>query len=141
MSGARDEFGLTLKQRKFADKWLQCGNATQAYIYAYDTTRQRGERSVHTDAKKYLAKPAVSAYVEMRRREMNEKAYADMDEVNQFWADVLRKNEDKLRDVCDIKDRLKASEFIAKTKAAFIDRTETSGDVNFNINLKGSKKK
>jgi phage terminase small subunit len=56
---------------------------------------------------------------------------ATMEEVKKFWTNTLRD------DGIDMKDRLKASEFIAKTNAAFIDKVETKGQQTFSIKLPG----
>lgn len=46
-----------------------------------------------------------------------------MTEVKQFWTETMRNN------MYDPKDRLKASELIAKTNGAFIEKVEHSGNV------------
>jgi phage terminase small subunit len=50
-----------------------------------------------------------------------------MEEVKQFWTNTMRNRE------VEFKDRLKASEYIAKTNAAFIDRQEISGTTGVRI--------
>jgi phage terminase small subunit len=37
---------LTLKQRKWLSKYLECGNATEAALYAYDTTDRETAASI-----------------------------------------------------------------------------------------------
>jgi phage terminase small subunit len=46
---------------------------------------------------------------------------ADKSETKRFWTEIMRDEN------ADIKDRLKASEFIAKTNGAFIDKKELQG--------------
>lgn len=53
-----DEFGMTPKQRKFADCYIKSGNATQAAIeagYSEKTARSQGQRLLtNVDIKKYV---------------------------------------------------------------------------------------
>lgn len=50
-----DEFGLSLRQRRFVDLYLVCGNATQAYIQAGYSPKNAGP-----DAGKIINNPKVS---------------------------------------------------------------------------------
>ena len=49
-------------------------------------------------------------YLKERNKELESQKIADMREVKEFWTNTLRDEEN------EIKDRLKASEYIAKTK-------------------------
>ena len=53
-----------------------------------------------------------------------------MQEVKEFWSELMRDEE------TDKRDRLKASEYIAKTNGAFLDKVEHSGEVVTKINFK-----
>src|SRR5699024_11726108 len=57
-------------------------------------------------------------YIEERNKEIESKRIANMKEVKQFWTEILR------NDMYETKDRLKASEFIAKTNGAFLDKVQ-----------------
>lgn len=108
---------LTEKQKRFCEEYVKTGNATQSYINAgYSaTTREVAE----ANARKLLGNnSAVIEYIKELNSKIVSSTIADMEEVKQFWTNVMRNEE------ADLKDRLKASEYIAKTNAAFIDKQE-----------------
>ena len=116
--------GLTPNQKKFADEYIKTGNAKQSYINAgYKARGNRAEAS----ASRLLRNVKVRDYIRQRNKELDRDTIADMQEVKEFWTNVLRNK------AADLKDRLKASEFIAKTNGAFLDRIENSGIIKIDI--------
>jgi phage terminase small subunit len=123
---------LTEKQKRFAEEYVKTGNATQSYIDAgYSATKRE---VAEANARKLLgSNSGITRYIkELNDRLMSEQI-ADMEEVKKFWTDTLRDAE------IDHKHRLKASEYIAKTNAAFIDKQEVTGEMTQNINTDLSK--
>ena len=117
---------LTPKQEKFVDYYIETGNATEAAIragYSQKTARSVGAEN--------LTKPYIKEYIEKRNKELEDTRIADMKEVKQFWTTILRDG------FVEPKDRLKASEYLAKTNGAFLDKIEHSGGVNNQIDLSG----
>lgn len=107
---------LTEKQQKFVDFYLTSGNADESARKAgYSTNTARGH------AHKLLQNVAVKKAIEKRNNMFEAERIADMEEVKQYWTNVLRDNEE------DPKHRLKASEYIAKTNGAFLEKVEHSG--------------
>jgi phage terminase small subunit len=107
---------LTEKQRRFVDFFVETANATEAAIragYSKRTAAQTGSEN--------LRKPHIAAAIEKRNKELEDERIADMVEVKRFWTSMMRDPE------AQATDRLKASEFIAKTNAAFRDRVEHTG--------------
>lgn len=51
---------LTIKQEKFCNKYLECGNASEAYRYAYDTSRMT-DKSVWEKASALLVDVKVTS--------------------------------------------------------------------------------
>jgi phage terminase small subunit len=116
--------GLTPNQKKFADEYIKTGNAKQSYINAgYKARGNRAEAS----ASRLLRNVKVRDYIRQRNKEIDRDTIADMQEVKEFWTNVLRNK------AADPKDRLKASELIAKTNGAFLDRVEHSGDIKVEL--------
>jgi len=112
--------GLTPNQKKFADEYIKTGNAKQSYINAgYKARGNRAEAS----ASRLLRNVKVRDYIRQRNKEIDRDTIADMQEVKEFWTNMLRNR------AADPKDRLKASELIAKTNGAFLDRVEHSGSI------------
>ncbi|GAE46173.1 hypothetical protein JCM21738_3044 [Mesobacillus boroniphilus JCM 21738] len=58
---------------------------------------------------------------------MDTEIIADLEETKRFWTTIMRDEN------ADIRDRLKASEFIAKTNGAFIEKKEVLGGINNKI--------
>jgi len=115
---------LTVKQKKFCDYYIQTGNATESAIkagYSKKTATETGYEN--------LRKPHLAEYIAQRNKVLESDRIADMEEVKAFWTNTLR-NEDN-----DYKDRLKASEYIAKTNGAFLDKVEQSGGLDIDIKV------
>jgi phage terminase small subunit len=121
---------LTEKQKRFCDYYIETGNAAESYTKAGYKAKPGAARA---NASRMLTKANIKEYIEKRNKELASARIADMTEVKEFWTSTLRDEE------ADYKDRLKASEYIAKTNGAFLDKVEQSGDMQLNINIKGSK--
>lgn len=118
---------LTEKQKRFAEEYVKTGNATQSYINAgYSVTKRE---VAEANARKLLGNnSALTQYIKELNDKLVSSQIADMEEVKKFWTDTLRDNE------ADLKHRLKASEYIAKTNAAFIEKQEITGEMTQNVN-------
>lgn len=112
---------LTEKQQKFVDYYLASGNAEEA-------ARKAGYNA-RGNTTKLLQNTTIQKAIKERNESIISDRIADMEEVKQFWTNTMRNDETEL------KDRLKASEYIAKTNAAFIDKVETKGEQVFTIKL------
>jgi phage terminase small subunit len=109
---------LNIKQKKFADFYIQTGNATESYLRAgYKAEGNAAEAS----ASRLLRNAKVLEYIEERNKKLDTEFIADIEETKRFWTDIMRDQES------DIRDRLKASEYIAKTNGAFVDKREIHG--------------
>jgi phage terminase small subunit len=113
---------LTEKQKRFADYYIETGNATESAIragYSQNTATETGYEN--------LRKPHIKEYIEERNKALESHRIADMTEVKEFWTNLLRDVQ------ADAKDRLKASEYIAKTNAAFIEKREIDANIGVTI--------
>lgn len=54
--------GLTIKQEKFCNKYLECGNASEAYRYAYDCSRM-GDETVWKRASELMQNGKVTGRI------------------------------------------------------------------------------
>lgn len=110
-----EEYKLTPKQKAFADEYIISGNAYQSAIKAgYSHNYAKG------NVVKLLENVRVQKYLDERNEAIESEKIADMKEIKEFWTSLLRDDE------TDVKDRLKASEYMAKTRGAFIDKQETT---------------
>lgn len=107
---------LTEKQKRFVDYYIKTGNATEAAIkagYSRHTARQMGAEN--------LTKPYIVEAIAERNKQLEDERIAGMKEIKEFWTRVVRDENAAMG------DRLKASEFIARTNAAFKERHEHTG--------------
>lgn len=116
---------LTERQKKFCDYYVQSGNAT-------DSAKRAGysKKYANTNASKLLQNTVVREYIDYRNKQLEGERVADMKEVKEMWTSILRDEE------VETKDRLKASEYIAKTNGAFLDKVEHSGSTSNEVNIK-----
>lgn len=105
---------LTPKQKQFAEEYVKTGNARASYMTVYGCK----EKVAEANSSRTLSIAKVREYIDQLNKAILTPKIADMTEVKEFWTQTLRDNN------ADRKDRLKASEYIAKTNAAFIERTE-----------------
>ena len=123
---------LTLKQQRFADEYIICGNATEAAIKAGYSRKTAGVVGAEN-----LKKPNIKSYLDERLENLNSEKVADQQEVLEFLTSVMRgeKTEQTLcsigelgQQVIDIdigaKDRIKAAELIGKRHRLWTDKVE-----------------
>lgn len=109
---------LNIKQRRFADYYIETGNATDSYLRAgYEATGNAAE----VNASRLLRNAQVLEYIKERNEQLDVEFIADITETKRFWTELLRDEN------ADMKDRLKASEYIAKTNGAFVEKRELQG--------------
>lgn len=76
---------LTPKQKTFCDKYLVCGNATQA-------AKEAGysERTAYRTGADNLKKPQILEYIQKRQKQIEDARIADVAEVMRFLTSVMR---------------------------------------------------
>lgn len=109
---------MNQRQRAFCEDYLLSGNAAEA-------AREAGNspRSARSIGQRLLTFDDVQEYLEQRNREISAANTAQMEEVRQFWTATMRDGNMKPS------DRLKASELLAKTYGAFLERLEVDADL------------
>ena len=124
---------LTEKQKRFADYYIETGNATQSYIRA-GYSENGADRSAH----KLLRNTEISAYIENRVKPTEEKRIATGDEVMEFFTAVMR---GEIKDAFDLPpslaDRKDAAKELAKRTVDITGKKEEYEDDNFIEALKG----
>jgi len=71
---------MTLKQQKFADKYLVTGNATLSYSYAY---KVKNENTAKSAGQRLLTNVDVKSYIDKKREKLSEKAGITQERVMQ----------------------------------------------------------
>lgn len=108
---AYDEYGLTPKQRAFADYYIETGNATEA-------ARRAGYSDARTSGTENTQKHAIKRYIAMRMEPKAERRIADADEVLQYLSDVMRGLvKDQFGLDASLQDRTKAAQELMKRYA------------------------
>ncbi|MBO0959554.1 terminase small subunit [Neobacillus sp. MM2021_6] len=110
---------LTEKQQRFVDYYLSSGNAEDA--------AKKAGYNARGNTTKLLQNTTIQNAIAERNKQIESDRIADMEEVKRFWTNTMRDDE------VELKDRLKASEYIAKTNAAFIEKQQISGETTHNI--------
>lgn len=82
---------LSIKQEKFCNYYLECGNASEAYRRAFSCGKM-AEQTIWAKASLLLAKDKVRARVEMLRAEMQRRMDMTRDEAVGILADIARAN-------------------------------------------------
>jgi phage terminase small subunit len=83
--------------------------------------------AAEVNASRLLRNAKVLEYIKARNEQLNVELIADIMETKRFWTGIMRD------EGSDMKDRLRASEFIAKTNGAFIEKKEVQGAFNNKI--------
>lgn len=123
---------LTEKQKRFADYYIETGNATQSAVkagYSKKTATEMGSEN--------LRKPHIKSYIDERIAEKESKQIAKQDEVLSFLTSIMRgkQKEEILRgigegaqiiDDMDVgaKDRIKAAELLGKRYAMWTEKQD-----------------
>ena len=121
MTGVRDQYGLTAKQRKFAENLADGMSQSDAYRNAYDATDMQGD-TIRSKASLMAGRDdiraAVDALMEARMRLIEAKGVSDREKVikllRQFAQDEARPDHVRLR----------AVELWGKTCGAFVEIVE-----------------
>ncbi|HFI0563128.1 TPA: terminase small subunit [Streptococcus suis] len=123
---------LTLKQQRFADEYIICGNATEAAIKAGYSGKY-----ANTNASKLLQNTTIKSYIDERLEELKSEKVADQQEVLEYLTSVMR-GQTQEQTLCSIgelgqqvididvgaKDRIKAAELIGKRYGIWTDKQE-----------------
>lgn len=125
MAGIRDQYGLTPKQRKFAENLADGMTQSDAYKFAYDATEMQGDtirNKASQLAQRGDIRAAVDALMGERMRLMEVKGVSDRSKVikllRQFAEDDARPDHVRLR----------AVELWGKTCGAFVEVVEDRRD-------------
>lgn len=96
------------RQRKFAECYAGCGNATTAAIeagYSPHSARQQGQR--------LLSNASVLEYLRTLQEDQQTERIATLADVKAYWSRVMRDPSQRTG------DRLKASELLARSAGVF----------------------
>ena len=102
---------LTEKQKRFIDYYIQTGNATES-------CRLAGYKGNNLDRIGHENLRKLENYIKPRIESLDNSRALELEEILEFWSDSIRDETIKTS------DRLRASELLAKSKGAFIEKVE-----------------
>ncbi len=113
---------LTPKQKAFADYYIECGNAAEAYRKA----GYKNYKSAAVEASKALNNPKVSQYIEERQKQIEDSRIASAAEIMQYFTSVMRGEvKDQFGLDAPLAERTKAAVELAKRKVDVAQKTDT----------------
>ena len=127
---------LTVKQKAFADYYIQLGNATEAAIkagYSKKTAAEAGSEN--------LRKPHIKKYIDERLEQISSDRIADAREVMEYLTKIMRGQDveevivvegegegcssaRRMDKALNQKDRIKAAELLGKRYSMWTDKVE-----------------
>ena len=138
---------LTVKQKAFANFYIELGNATEAYIKAGYKASKREIAEV--EGCKLLRNPKVETYLKDREKQIEDDSIAKAKEVLAFLSSSLRGEVVEevvttetvdgmikpviLKKQISAKDRIKAAELLGKRYALFTEKVDLEGNVGVTI--------
>jgi phage terminase small subunit len=132
---------LTEKQKRFADYYIETGNATESAIragYSEKTAKEIGYEN--------LTKPHIRQYIDERLAKKENEQIAKQDEILSYLSSIMRgeqreqvligegKGAQSITDMdISAKDRIKAAELLGKRYGLWVDKQEldVKGAVTF----------
>ena len=132
---------LTEKQKRFADYYIETGNATQAAVKA-----GYSKKYANTNANKLLQNTTIKNYIDEKLEEMSSKRIASANEVMELLTSAARGELEEevvvvegegdgcsgartVRKQIGAKDRIKAAELLGKRYRLWTDKVEVKGMV------------
>lgn len=135
--------GMTEKQKRFADEYIVCLNATQAAESAGYSKKTAG-----SIGQENLKKPEIKSYIDAELARLKAENVADAQEVMEYLTAVMR-GESRSSVLCmagegtqtiikkkpDEKERLKAAELLGKRYGLYTDKIDMDADTELKISV------
>lgn len=106
---------LTPKQEKWIDEYIKCDNLAEA-------SKRAGYTCKNLKAMGYQNSIKFKDIIDKRRAELTKEiksnSIAELEDIFEFWTKVFRDKDEYM------KNRIKASELLAKAKGGFIEKVE-----------------
>lgn len=118
---------LTEKQQRFADYYIEIGNATEAYVKAGYC-----KKGANASASRLLANVSIQNYIDKRLEESKSKRIADSTEVLEYFTSVMRG---------DIKGHALADGIPIKVPPTVNERTRAAEQLHKRYDIKAEKTK
>ncbi|MCT6926153.1 terminase small subunit [Metasolibacillus sp.] len=143
------ESKLTVKQRAFADAYIEIGNATEAYLKAYPNVKK--EATARAAGSRMLTNVSVKSYIDSRMEELKSQKVADQQEILELLTAIARGETTSatLRGIGEgaqtidedmpptTAERIKAAELLGKRYRMWTEKVdvEHSGEIESRLDL------
>jgi len=107
---------FTFKQQRFIDSYN--GNATEAAINA-----NYSPKSADVQGVRLLRNARIVEAIQSRVKKEYSSKIAEREELQEFWSEIMRGIK------AHMEHRLKASEYLARSQAVFVENIKHSGEV------------
>ncbi|TCS80367.1 terminase small subunit [Tepidibacillus fermentans] len=134
---------LTEKQKRFADYYIETGNATEAYKRA--GYKAKNYETIRANASRLLTNANVKAYIDTNLKQKDNERIASQNEVLEFLTKVMRgevveeipvvmkDNWEMVNKTPNVKDRVKAAELLGKRYTLFTEKVNVEGNLGVQI--------
>ena len=112
---------LNDKQQMFCEYYAMTCNATKSAVEA-----GYSEKTATAIASRLLRNVNAQQYIKELSEKIKSARVADIQEVKEFWTKIIRSKDAKMM------DKLKASEYLAKSSGAFTEKVEMKSSVTVN---------
>ena len=133
---------LTVRQKRFCEKYIELGNATEAYIQAGYKLGTR--RAAEANSCRMMRNDKIKDYISKLSGKITDENIADAQEVLKYLTSVVRNQlqeevivvegigegfslAKKVKKDISVKDRNKAAELLAKRYGLLIDKVNVEG--------------
>jgi len=117
---------MTQNQKRFAEVYVKCGNATQAYKKVYEGSN---DNTASTNGSKLLNNSEIRDYIDKLNKRIDKKNIASLEDCLKILTDIM--NDDETGKT----DKLKAIDLRLKTLGAYLDKVQVSSDSQINIKI------
>jgi len=124
---------LTLKQEAFAQKYMECGNASKAYRHAYDAENCSPE-TVKVEASKLMASPNIALTLVSLQEAARERALVSRQSQTMKLQKLSAKAEN-YDTVSGVSAAINAEKEVNKLNGLITDKLEMGG-INIHISYK-----
>lgn len=115
---------LTPNESKFIDEYIKLGNATQAYIVAYNKDPENPPKASRQQGAKILSKGYIAEEISFRLSLLQDDTIADAEEIMRYFTDVMRgKISDQFGLEAPLAERTKCAMELAKRQIDMASRT------------------
>lgn len=118
---------LTPKQKAFVNKYVECGNASEAYRHAYDAEKS-SPGTIKVSASRLLSNPNIALTIDVLQERARERTLVTVESQTERLKSLSQKAEG-FDNAPGVSAAVNAEKEINKLNGLITDKTEHSGEV------------